>query len=333
MRPTVIHFRCSCGKELHVSDEDAGQPVTCPDCGQDVSAPRQESGDAVASSRAIASLVLGILSFFCACLSGVPAIILGILGLQDVNRSRGRKTGQGLAIAGIVMGSLGTVGTLCLTPVLVGVLLPAVQKVREAANRMSGQNQLKQMALAMINYQATNGRFPPQAVYSKDGKPLYSWRVLLLPYLEEDDLYKQFKLDEPWDSDHNIKLLERMPKVFGDPSTTYGPTMTVYKVFVGEGAAFEGKTGLTPADFPDGTSNTLMIVESATPGPWSSPEDLPFTAKGALPTLGGHHTRIFNAVFVDGAVRALPDNIDDATLRALITRNGGERVQIPQMPQ
>jgi hypothetical protein len=327
----MIQFNCSCGKSIKVDDANAGRRVRCPECGSEVVAPDSTEDEAprqtATSGKAIASLVLGIASFLCACLTGVPAIILGILGLGDVNRSRGRTRGSGLAIAGIVTGSLGTLGTLC----MLGLMLPAVQKVREAANRMSCQNNLHQLALGMHNYQQTYGSFPAATVYSKEGKPLYSWRVTLLPFLVNDSLYKQFKLDEPWDSPNNIKLLPQMPKVFLDPSIpSKDNSETVYQVFVGKGTAFESHDGEKLATFTDGTSNTLLLVEAASAVPWTKPEALPFAPDKPLPKLGGHHTGGFNAAFADATVRFLPADIDDKTMRALITRNGAEIVKIPE---
>src|SRR5205807_1964834 len=117
-------------------------------------------------------------------------------------------------------------------------------KVRDAANRMSSINNLKQIALAMRSYHDANGRFPPATVYSKDGKPLYSWRVLLLPYLPGTTLPDEFKLDEPWDSPHNNKLLSSMPQIFADPTMGSAASgQTVYEVFVGKGTAFESRQG------------------------------------------------------------------------------------------
>ena len=90
-----------------------------------------------------------------------------------------------------------------------------ILKIRNAANRARSSNYLKQLAIVMQTYSdVNNGRLAPAAVFDKDGKPLLSWRVLMLPYLEQDALYKEFHLDEPWDSDHNKKLLEKMPPLF-----------------------------------------------------------------------------------------------------------------------
>src|SRR5438270_10823114 len=110
----------------------------------------------------------------------------------------------------------------------------------------------------MHNYHDTHRRFPPAAVCGPDGRPLLSWRVLILPFLEQEALYKQFHLDERWDSPHNILLLPKMPITYGPyRNTATADGMTYFRVFVGPGAAVEGTTGLTFADFTDGTSNTF----------------------------------------------------------------------------
>jgi hypothetical protein len=203
----------------------------------------------------------------------------------------------------------------------------AVQKVRQASLRMKTSNNLQQIALACHNYVATFNRLPPHAVYNKDGKLLYSWRVLILPYLEEGELYKQFHLDEAWDSEHNKKLLVRMPKVYGSPAdpNSFQTGKTHYVGFVGKGAAFEGKQGLRfPADFPDGTSNTILAVEASKSVPWTSPEDLPFDPARPVPSIGGLHEGGFLAALCDGSVRFIKKSISETTLKYAITRNDGQ---------
>jgi hypothetical protein len=204
---------------------------------------------------------------------------------------------------------------------------------RGAAGGQQSSNNLKQMALAMHNYADANGTFPA-AWSSKGGKALLSWRVAILPYIEQDALYNEFHLDEPWDSDHNKKLLPKMPAIYREPGPEAAdpkvqPTTTHYRVFHGKGAAFEGDAGLRFADFTDGTSNTILIVEAADAVPWTKPDELPFDPKKDLPKLGPKDAERFNAALADGSVRALKKTIDKDTLKALITRNGGEVVTIP----
>src|SRR4051812_18980293 len=122
----------------------------------------------------------------------------------------------------------------------------------------------------MHNYESQYGRFPPAVVYGADGRPLYSWRVLILPYIEQSPLYERFHLDEPWDSPHNIQLLPEMPSSYAAPGrkkTLMPPHHTVVHVFHGPGAAFEGRDGISLKEFQegDGTSNTILLVEAGQP--------------------------------------------------------------------
>src|SRR5262249_8649078 len=187
-----------------------------------------------------------------------------------------------------------------------------------------GQNNRKARAGAMHNHQAATRHFPPPVVYGKDGKALYSWRVLLLPYLEAEAVYKEFKLDEPWDSDHNKKLLSKMPKYFAPLDIDADKGLTYYQVFVGTGAAFEDKQSLRIASFTDGTANTILIAEGGQAVPWTKPVDLPYVADKALPKLGGQFKEGFYTALADGSVRFFKKDIAEKALRTWITRNGGE---------
>jgi hypothetical protein len=182
----------------------------------------------------------------------------------------------------------------------------------------------------MHNYNSTHGKLPPAVVYGKDGEPLYSWRVLLLPFIEQDALYQELHLDEPWDSPHNLTLLPRMPATYAPPRHKAGkvpPHHTVCHVFVGPGAAFEGREGLRlPDDFSDGTSNTILVIEAGPPVPWTKPEDLVYTPDGPLPELPSLFRDGFRVGLADGLTRWFPNRTSEAALRAAITRNGGEGI-------
>jgi hypothetical protein len=185
---------------------------------------------------------------------------------------------------------------------------------------------LLQMAFAMRAYEDEHGRMPPAVVYGADGRALYSWRVLVLPYLDQKDLYDQFKLDEPWDSPANGKLLPAMPYLYAPPPGKVNrvpPYHTICQVLVGRGAAFEGTLGLKSKDeFADGTSNTLLIVEAGAPVPWTKPQDLVYDPDGLLPKLRGFFDDGFRAVTAATSRRWISYDISKAHLRGLITRNG-----------
>jgi hypothetical protein len=234
--------------------------------------------------------------------------------------------------------------------VVVSLLAAAVGRVQDAAERV--QCNLSGVALAFHNYQDQHGGLPPAAVRGKDGAPLLSWRVLLLPYLDQNDLYEEFRLDEPWDSPHNLALLPRMPKTYAPPgrkAALVPPHHTTLQVFVGPGTSFEEKRrqktveralsdksypfseprGLKiPDDFPDGTSNTLLFVEAGEPVPWTKPQDLPYDPDGPLPELRCLFRDGFRACMVDASRCFVRKGAPEAALRAAITRNGGEKADL-----
>jgi hypothetical protein len=186
---------------------------------------------------------------------------------------------------------------------------------------------LKTLGLAMHWYAATNGgRFPPAAI-RKDGQALLSWRVALLPFICEGALYRAFRLDEPWDSDHNKALLHEIPSLYAAVISERAPRgATYYQGFLGPGALFDGEEGTRIADVLDGLSWTLMIVEAAQPVPWSKPEDVPFDEAEPLPKIGGQFDDGSYVGFADGSARFLSNKVAPVTLRALITRARGDVV-------
>jgi hypothetical protein len=200
-----------------------------------------------------------------------------------------------------------------------------VARVSEAADRTKSGNNLKKIALAMHSYHDRKGRLPAAGIYDSAGRPLLSWRVAILPDIDEEALYKEFKLDQPWDSPHNKKLLERMPKVYAPVrGASLPPYSTYYQVFHGKGAAFEGKEGTRFGDFPDGLINTLLVVEAGDPVAWTQPKDLAYSPDGPLPRLNGPFKSMVLAAFADGSVHMIQNSISENLWRAVITRNGGE---------
>ncbi len=210
-----------------------------------------------------------------------------------------------------------------------GFALPAVRSARMAATRSRSANNLKQILIALHSYADTYRGFPPAAICDKNGKPLLSWRVAILPFIDQEPLFKQFHLDEPWDSEHNKKLLSQMPLIYGvTAATKLGDSMTHYRVFYGNGAAFELKKPVRFLDFTDGTSNTIMVVEAAEGVPWTRPDGFEYDPKKPLPKLGAISPEGFWVAMADGSVRFLSHTIKESTLRAAITRNGGEIVNL-----
>jgi RNA polymerase sigma factor (sigma-70 family) len=176
---------------------------------------------------------------------------------------------------------------------------------------------------AMRNYHDDKGTLPP-AVLTNIGKDkaLLSWRVALLPYLGEEELYKEFRLDEPWDSEHNKKLLDKMPSVYGDEGNE-----TAYQVIVGPDAAFDDFLGSKPrklSDIADGEDRTILLAVGARRVPWTKPADLRYLSDKPLPKLGGQFKEGFHVAVANGAVFFVPSKFNEKALRAFITIAGGE---------
>ena len=248
-----------------------------------------------------------------------------MLGLRDINNPKKRVAGKGIAKTGTV---LGTVTTIMV------VLIGLFSESREPGRRALCTNNLKQIALAMHNYESEFGSFPPAATYDKDGKPLLSWRVLLLPYLEEGDLYHQFHLDEAWDSPNNKPLGDRMPSTFRCPSGDLSPGLTTYQVIVDPRSMFTGgPTGVPLSSVIDGTSKSFLVVEGTSPVPWSKPADLSLASSKPELGIGSKHPGGFIAAMADASARFIRTEGNDAIspqdLRALVTRDGHEEIAAP----
>jgi Protein of unknown function (DUF1559) len=297
------------------------------------------------SHRAVVAFVPGLLSFVSGTLAvawrsdacalavigfALPALALSVLAWKRIITQpaslRGKPFagwGIGLSLCGLALGFLG---------------LPAVSVWDEATPRAVAEGRFRQIARAVQLYADDHGgRLPPPAVHDKKGRPLYSWRVLLLPYLGHQRLYRAFQRDEPWDSPNNLALLSAMPEVYAPPpgvETETEPYTTFCQVLVGPGTAFEGDQGVPiPGAFTNGTSNTLLLVEAGRAVPWTKPVDLPYAEDRPVPPLGGvftgpvrfrlssaGRTRGFHAATADGEVRFIRADVNEATLRRAIAR-------------
>jgi hypothetical protein len=255
----------------------------------------------------------------------VPHLQPSLLALQ--------RTAKGVEFSSYQTLPGGNVGASA--PVMVALLLPAVQAAREAARRMQGSNNLKQIGLAMHNFHDTYRAFPAGYSANAEGDPLLSWRVHILPFIEQQALYDQFHLDEPWDSPHNKTLIAKMPEIYRCPNSVAKPDagMTNYVGVVGKDGIFVrpkngDRLGTGMREIRDGTSNTIMTLEvpDETAVVWTKPTD--FTPDKDEPTKGltGLRPGGFQAGFADGSVRFIAETIDVGMLQALFTKNGGEPV-------
>jgi len=293
----AILFNCPhCGSQTNVDDRFAGQSGPCRSCGQTIT---------------------------------VPAAPGGTAGYSPPERKRG-SGGTVVIVAACGLGCL-----LLAVPILIALLLPAVQAAREAARRAQCTNNLMQLGVAMHNYHDIYGCFPPAYIADAAGKPMHSWRVLILPYVEGQHIYQLYDFNEPWDGPNNRRLAAMMPAVYACPSDpqTPGANTTDYLAVAGPGAIFDGDKRCTLRDVTDGAENTLLLAEvTGANVNWMEPRDLDVgRMTGAINAPGGaeissHHPGGAMVVFADGSVHFLSNSVTPAAIRTLSTKAGGEAV-------
>lgn len=295
-----ILFNCPhCGHQTNVADQFAGQTGPCSKCGQVVTIPSAPmGGPPMPPAPGPAGVATGI--------STVAIVVICILG------------------AVVCCGGVITIPAL---------LLPAIQAARSAAQRTQSANNLKQIGLAMQNHADANKSFPTAYTVDAEGQPLHSWRVTILPYVEEADLYRQIRLDEPWDSPHNRQFHSRMPMVYRSPAEPENTTTTDYLAITGPGLIFDGTNATNFGQITDGTSNTILLVEAnGRKVNWMQPVDIDVQTIGQSPKntsggdgISGKYPGGANVLFADGSVQFLtPQSL--MNLNALLTKSGGEPV-------
>ncbi len=272
---------------------------------------------------------LFVVTFVCAILCatglcfGMHGVILGIALVLVVVAFRYR---QARPMAAVVAAFL----------LLVAFFLPGVGGPR-AAKRAECMNNLKQIALALHNYHSVYDCFPPAYIADESGKPMHSWRVLLLPFLEQQVLYTEYDFDEPWNGPNNSKLLDVPVSAFRCPSDNgddEGEALTTSYVAVrGPDTAWSGEKPAKFGDFGDGIANTIRVVEVKDSSiHWMGPRDLhvvqmaPEINAKAGQGISSNHPGGAIVVFADGHTRFLSEDLSPETIRALLTRNGGEKV-------
>lgn len=223
--------------------------------------------------------------------------------------------------------------SVAISGVMVGMLLPAVQQVRQAARRTTTMNNIRQLQLALLNYESTHGHLPPAYSTDPDGKPLLSWRVHILPYLEEQELYDRFRLDEPWDSEHNQKLISEMPVYFENPGIA-SPVKgeTTFLGVAGANGVFVVPQGLKFAQIQDGSSQTISIVDAnrAHMVVWTSPRDFDFAKQDdIMSALTGTWSAGPMVGMCDGSAHIIgKKDFSQDELRSLLDRRDGADIDI-----
>lgn len=228
---------------------------------------------------------------------------------------------------------LGLLLLLCVVT-LFCLVLPAVNYAHTSPRRAICVSNMKQLTLAVLNYEARHGHFPPAYVADENGKPMHSWRVLILPFLEQEALYKQYDLLEPWNGPHNSRLMKKCPKVFQCPSAhNREPSATNYVAVVGDVTAWPENKKVEFDDIEDDTSNTILLVEVADSDiNWLEPRDIAFdqAIRGVNVdrqcAVSSNHGGQVCVGFADGHANFLRKDISPQDLKALLTIAGGERI-------
>lgn len=279
------------------------------------------------NGAATTALVLGLMSFLCSVFTGIPAIIFGIIGLT---RAKENGVGKGMAIAGI---SLGVFSGICMFPVMIGLLLPAVVSVRSAAARSHSTNNFKKVGLGLHEYHDNEFAFPRVNHQAKGEKevPLLerqnrlSWRFSILPYIGENALFSQYagSQKERWDSPANRPLAMTAVRTYMDPLEPQSMDTRI-RVLEGPGTMFDPTLDrpVSLVDVPDGTSNTILAIEAADKVPWPQNKEIPFSPNAPFPQVGHPSRPAVLVLFADGSVRSVSKN--SPALAGGATRNGGE---------
>jgi Protein of unknown function (DUF1559) len=221
---------------------------------------------------------------------------------------------------------------------LIATLGRAVGSAREAARRSQCSCNYCQILLALHNYHSQYNVFPPAYIADANGRPMHSWRVLILPFLEQTPLYNRYNFAEPWNGPNNVTLLNSMPSIFVCPSRYSNPTnLTSYLAVTGPGTMFPGARSLKLDDVTDGTSNTLVIVEVDNVNvPWTAPTDLDERTMSfqindpKRPGISSKHPGGANVGVADGRTRWARDSMTPGNLRAALTIAGGEGITMDQ---
>ena len=329
----MVQFECpSCKQLLQVAEENAGKTIVCPECKASTTIP--SSAGAITAAPALSS-------------AAAPTAVTTPENVRPARTGEGgprrdRDTTHPVAAAGMNLGmvllivfGVGFCAVIPAVGVLIALLVPAVQKVREAEARSKTMNNMKQIGVAWHNHESVFREFPGPKMRAQNvpafGVPLptvdLSWRVALLPFLEQEPLFKQFDKTVAWDHANNRALANTPVLVYDSVwRANPDPTQTQFQYFTGPNTMFtDPPQRLRLADIPDGTSNTFMFAEALTRVPWPKPADIALVPNGPINVPPDR----FLAAMADGSVRFIDRRgASDAILRLLIDPRDG--MVVPQ---
>jgi hypothetical protein len=217
-------------------------------------------------------------------------------------------------------------GLFICTGILAALLLPAIQQAREAARRMSTASNMRQVGIALLNYEATFKQFPPAYTVDAEGNKLHSWRTIILPFLEQANVYESIDFSKPWDAPENSAARDAVIATFDCPSAVLPPGHTLFQVIVDPRGIFTGPKKTLVSEIIDGTSNTILVAQAGKDHSvhWMEPNDMDLQYFQMVdPDASAHHGGA-HIVLGDCSTRFLPTDAGPETRKQLVTRNGGE---------
>lgn len=289
-----IPFTCPhCGAQTSVDDRFAGQSGPCSHCAKPITIPYTPGTMPSAAPPSRGGGGMGV---------AVVAIVGGIFAL--------------IACGGIML----------------ALLLPALQVARSAARKAQSTNNLKQIGLALLTYESKYGTFPPAYIADENGKPMHSWRVLILPFMEQQALYDQYDFNEPWDGPNNRRLHDVMMPAFVDPNSPDDSSMyTSYVVITGEKTMFPGAEAVSMRDVPDGLSSTILVTTIGESDIiWCEPRDIEFDSMSfaindpEFESISSDGPGPVPVLFGDGRVTQVDENIQEDVVKSMILRDDGK---------
>lgn len=296
-----IPFSCPfCGQETLVEDEFAGQSGPCATCGKKITVPYVPAEQRFGSNDVV---------------TGIPY------------KSGPTATTIFLVAIGAIVAATGVIAAI------VVLLFPALGVARSFAQRQKCDDNLTRIGEALQAYEAEQGSLPPAYIEGPDGKPMHSWRVLILPYLDEHGIYNDYDFSQPWDSPNNQQLTTSMPSVYSCPAEPDGLSAgeSNYMVIVGDPTAFPGAEAMSSNDVGDELAGTILVVEVPVQGvSWLKPQDLDidrmqYVINGEFgEEISSAHPGGAHVLMADGTVRFLDDLMPSDFLQGMTTANGGE---------
>jgi hypothetical protein len=303
-------FTCPhCGNRTHVPESMAGAKGPCARCGQNITVPHSAAD-----------------------LERPPPLTPIAQAAANPAAAAAAKQPRAWKVKAIVLTLVALPLLLCVLPIVLGFVVPAIGKIGEGRRRSDCAANMQRIGQALLAYHEAHGSFPPAYLADEKGRPQHSWRVLILPYLGEEALYAEYHFDEPWNGPNNQKLAARMPAVYRCPSDTSATAdQTSYQAVLGAGFVFDGAKTVKLDDIQDGADKTILFVEAhGAAVSWLEPRDRSSASldlsvgEGPTSAIDSQHEGGAQACLADGTPIWLEEYMDNDQVKARFTIAGDD---------